>query len=1383
MDGNIAPVWDQYTRAIYNHYWDVMHAGMQAHLDKGEGRTLPAALMANTYGGKKLALDPREELIRVSEAQTLKEATSANVLEIKTAIADMTKLITPTLEARLQNFAKQVQYGKFGEKRPATPSQETTDMFEKRAVSLDSTKSPTAKWAGILEFGNKQEDSPFAKYIEASPEAAQTVGARGVAARIPDSDLEDMSGRDTAYVDSAFAQAEPTRSASNPNGVTIRNVDNLEQAKADVLAGEGVWTMSPATGVPSVNAGKHFGNPWDTGSTKGAVTNYRDWLNGKAHQTTEPNRREWILSQIPKLAGRNLIYYKDSDLIESTSHADVLKGMVQGYEFEQESPNFIMADHVARLNTMFDNNSSGEGRILYSRAWVDTVRAQVAPSEDGAYRKIRRNTLGKARTAGGKAMRAFESFSQMKGVLKQEDQRNAKAVEDYLKKHNDLRGRVDSYLGTFNMSLTKTESARVDDIYWGIDTVMVDEVQADGTIKQSPGSTDKLAFAQDIVIRDKVAQFQAEREKAIHEVRTAHPGLAKVLDRMRNNLERMSDIGEDDVFSYDRMSFSISPGGVLMSSRPSYRMKGPSAKRLGDGSVDVIYQSMGRLATAVAQDKVDSYLDNNAGIEQFKDALFTLHMAPEIATLLRDPESAGWSLSEKRDGIRIAREESLNRGTREQLYENFKANVKNKEDSTMFSGIGDSLDTAHLPEEIRDVISGDQGGGSFFSYVTSQAGERAAKAALASSLVSEGLVIPAAKPGFRRIPSELGIEGFATPDTIAALHEALDFGTQGFFAKVFNKLIGLSHTMLTAGNFVAGPLRQGLGGLVITAAAGGTDPRIVGRAYARAWHYFYTEALGIPKPEGAMTGPLAEFYGTDTVWNDTLRGVNLRDAEVSMAARNAQVARVVDQKTAEAAYQSAMRGDMKPLEAIMAKLSRVEDIGLAWFQLSDNAWKDAAFEAALAGELKDPSLRDAGGKISPDTLIKMENRASEWVKSRYPTMERVTGITNILKKAKLAPFVSFLDQAYMLTVMNPINDIKTLNEKGLLMEGLNGEGASAHQKKMYKARAIRGLIGSTAVMVGIPMMAMMISKAFGVDDEEEEEYRAMLAPFERDSMSLAMFKGPDGVIRHVNLDFMNFMSAPLSSFRSAQMAYGRTKKVGSLEEAATDAFFAWLNTITEPARTFNVGIGATIEAVGNRKESGGEIVNPEATRSEHISKRTWHAASSFLVPNSLRKVMPGKGFWSGTDSYGNPVNPLEVITQIALPLRAEVDYEKAGTAKIYEAKRAMENADRYFRSTISRMPTEEGTKMSKAQADKVFLRESAQLSLVMNGLRRRGKSEDEISSLLGTSGIKSYAVDAISNGMASGYRVSQSTLDKAFAKSGVDVTPWVPEPTDDVELE
>ena len=122
-------------------------------------------------------------------------------------------------------------------------------------------------------------------------------------------------------------------------------METLQSPKATVIVEEDPWKAQEEGKGISVIRGKsdkHYGNPFGApgttasvimeGSVADRVKAFRDWLSGDAHQEVEPERREWILSQINngKLDGKTLIYYKN---LGEASHADALAEMVNMRKF------------------------------------------------------------------------------------------------------------------------------------------------------------------------------------------------------------------------------------------------------------------------------------------------------------------------------------------------------------------------------------------------------------------------------------------------------------------------------------------------------------------------------------------------------------------------------------------------------------------------------------------------------------------------------------------------------------------------------------------------------------------------------------------------------------------------------------------------------------------------------------------------------------------------------------------------------------------------------------------------------------------------------------------------------------------------------------------
>ena len=136
-----------------------------------------------------------------------------------------------------------------------------------------------------------------------------------------------------------------------------------------------VYTMrvDEKDNIPHVTSTQHFGNPWSASFFKGtkfntndsvekAVSNYKEWLSGKAHQDVEPKRREWILKKISEgfLNNKELVYFKNSDI----SHAKVLAEFVPAamHQRQRDSNEAANRDKKNDLDTLLEANKE-EGKL------------------------------------------------------------------------------------------------------------------------------------------------------------------------------------------------------------------------------------------------------------------------------------------------------------------------------------------------------------------------------------------------------------------------------------------------------------------------------------------------------------------------------------------------------------------------------------------------------------------------------------------------------------------------------------------------------------------------------------------------------------------------------------------------------------------------------------------------------------------------------------------------------------------------------------------------------------------------------------------------------------------------------------------------------------
>ena len=158
-------------------------------------------------------------------------------------------------------------------------------------------------------------------------------------------------------------------------------MDVLQGQKTRVIVEEDPWqAQADGKGISVIRgkSDKHYGNPFgapDTSATvimEGTVADrvkaFNDWLDGTAHQDVEPERREWILSQISsgKLDGKNLIYYKT---MTEQSHADALAERVN-YRKLRENPALL---EIIQKQMVIGGFYTMVGKIVDDNFTINTI--------------------------------------------------------------------------------------------------------------------------------------------------------------------------------------------------------------------------------------------------------------------------------------------------------------------------------------------------------------------------------------------------------------------------------------------------------------------------------------------------------------------------------------------------------------------------------------------------------------------------------------------------------------------------------------------------------------------------------------------------------------------------------------------------------------------------------------------------------------------------------------------------------------------------------------------------------------------------------------------------------------------------------------------------
>jgi len=73
--------------------------------------------------------------------------------------------------------------------------------------------------------------------------------------------------------------------------------------------------------------GSHFGNPFEIGkdgTREEVVEKHLMWLLGVDFQDVEPERRQWVIDNLIKLEGRNLLCFCDPFLCHGENYIELL---------------------------------------------------------------------------------------------------------------------------------------------------------------------------------------------------------------------------------------------------------------------------------------------------------------------------------------------------------------------------------------------------------------------------------------------------------------------------------------------------------------------------------------------------------------------------------------------------------------------------------------------------------------------------------------------------------------------------------------------------------------------------------------------------------------------------------------------------------------------------------------------------------------------------------------------------------------------------------------------------------------------------------------------------------------------------------------------------
>lgn len=269
-------------------------------------------------------------------------------------------------------------------------------------------------------------------------------------------------------------------------------------------------------------------------------------------------------------------------------------------------------------------------------------------------------------------------------------------------------------------------------------------------------------------------------------------------------------------------------------------------------------------------------------------------------------------------------------------------------------------------------------------------------------------------------------------------------------------------------------------------------------------------------------------------------------------------------------------------------LRRFNEIAQKFYQYGDDFWKILGFENEKALLIKHKGL----------TEKQAETEAAERIRNTYPTYSMTGRFVQRLRRFPLAgTFVSF-----------PAEIVRTSYHI------LRYAGQDLRQTPSLGRRKLVGLAIASGMIHALQGVAMAL---VGMDDDEEEAFRDLAAPWMENSNLLPLGRNEKGQIRLIDMSFLD----PYNYFKRPVNALLRDQPLDdAIKSAAVDLWSPFFGQ--------DIAFGAISEALSNQKESGGRVFNPHAPVTDQavdIANHMRKALQPGIAANLERIVKASRG--------------------------------------------------------------------------------------------------------------------------------------------------------------
>lgn len=421
--------------------------------------------------------------------------------------------------------------------------------------------------------------------------------------------------------------------------------------------------------------------------------------------------------------------------------------------------------------------------------------------------------------------------------------------------------------------------------------------------------------------------------------------------------------------------------------------------------------------------------------------------------------------------------------------------------------------------------------------------------------------------------------------------------------------------------------------------------------------------------------------------------------------------------------------------------------GLRWFldratklyQFGDDYWKIMGFENEKALMMKHKGMNEADAEIA----------AAERIRNTYPTYSMTGKFVNQLRRFPLAgTFVSFPSEIIR-TTWHMLNYLK--------------EDMKDPDLRPLAMRRIAGLAVASGATYALQAVFMQM---FGVDDDEEEAFRQLAAPWQKNSNIVPVGRDANGNLRFVDVSFMdpyNYWKRPINAILRGQPVEDLMYEIG--------------REIMGPFFGQDIAFSAVMEIFMNKRETGGRVFNPQDNpleQTKDMAGHLWKNLQPGATSNMTRMYQALEGKVSPSGKRYDVVD--ELWANIGVRISTH-DPRAALYYKSFEFRDKKRDATSILTGVARDLNAVSDSDLKAAFDRSMIVRARAyrEMAKLVSAARSSGMPEYRLRQVLSQSGVSKADVNALLRAEIPPYSPSRGYLKQAVNKARILMPERAPE--------